>query len=63
MLFTGSEIGALGMNMHKKLRLTTLDRKEIWKRYQDAKLGNCKFAQTEEGRYVTLYYWLLFLLE
>jgi transposase InsO family protein len=38
------------MNMHKRLRLTPLDREEIWKRYQDAKNGIGKFVILEIAR-------------
>ena len=38
------------MNMHKRLRLTPLDREEIWKRYQDAKLGKGSLVVLDVAR-------------
>ena len=38
------------MNMHKRLRLTPLDREEIWKRYQDAMLGKSRFIILDVAR-------------
>jgi transposase InsO family protein len=38
------------MNMHKRLRLTPLDREEIWKRYQAAKLGKGYFVVLDVAR-------------